>query len=371
MTHVPFLDLRATYVELREELDEAYRRVMESGWYMLGREVEAFESEWAAYCGTRHCVGVGNALNGLEMALRGWDIGPGDEVLVPSNTYIASWLAVTRVGARPVPVEPDPVSANMDPAELSRAISTKSRAVMPVHLYGQCADMQPILKVAEAHGLKVLEDAAQAHGARYRGRCAGSLGHASAFSFYPTKNMGAYGDAGAVTTDDTDLADRLRVLRNYGSRRKYQNEVAGYNSRLDELQAAFLRVRLRHLDSWNGRRSATAGAYLQELDDVHALQLPEVPVNNDPAWHVFVVRHPRRDNLQRALTDAGVGTLIFYPIPPHLSGAYAKSAWGLGDFPIAEKIASTNLALPVGPHLTSSGFDQVVTAVCDAATRLG
>lgn len=348
---VPFLDVGAGYRELRGELDEAFRRVMESGWYILGQEVEAFEAEWAAFCGTRYCVGVGNGLEALHLTLRAWGIGPGDEVIVPANTYIATWLAVSYAGATPVPVEPDPATRNLDPARLEAAITPRTRAVIPVHLYGLPADMDPILAVAGKHGLKVLEDAAQAHGARYKGRPCGSLGDAAGWSFYPGKNLGAFGDAGAVTTDDAELADRLRVLRNYGSRVKYHNELKGFNSRLDPLQAALLRVKLHHLEDWTRRRRAVADAYRRELSGLGALELPVIPDWAEPCWHLFVVRHPRRDELQQALTAAGVGTLIHYPIPPHLSEAYTDAGFRRGNFPIAESLADTVLSLPMGPHL--------------------
>jgi dTDP-4-amino-4,6-dideoxygalactose transaminase len=370
VTSVPFLDLAATYRELQPELDAACHRVLSSGWYILGEEVEAFEQSWAAYCGVRQCVGVGNGLNALELALRAWDVGTGDEVIVPSNTYIASWLAVTSVGAVPVPVEPDEATCNIDPQRIEAAITKRTKVIMPVHLYGQCADMDPILNLARHHGLRVLEDAAQAHGARYHGHRAGSLGDAAAFSFYPTKNLGAYGDAGALVTDDSVLADRVRLLQNYGSRRKYHNEVLGTNSRLDPMQAALLRVRLGYLDAWNERRSARADRYNRELHGASDLRLPAVPEWSDPAWHVFVVHHPQRDALQFALAEAGVGTLIYYPIPPHLSKAYQYLGWSVGAFPIAERLALTNLAMPIGPQMPLEQQDRVVNAVRVAATRL-
>lgn len=360
---IPFLDLRAPYLELKDEFDEAYLRVMEGGWYILGAEVEAFEAAWARHCGTAHCVGVGNGLEALHLVLRAWGIGPGDEVIVPSNTYIATWLAVSYAGATPVPVEPDPRTYNLDPARLEAALSPRTKAILPVHLYGQPADMDPIVEIARRHGLKVLEDAAQAHGARYKGRRTGSLGDAAGWSFYPGKNLGAFGDAGAVTTDDADLADRLRVLRNYGSRVKYHNEVKGFNSRLDPLQAAFLGVKLRRLEEWNQRRERAAAAYLQGLRDVPSLVLPHVPEWAAPCWHLFVVRHPRRDELQRSLEAAGVGTLVHYPIPPHLSQAYASAGAEGGSFPIAEEVASTVLSLPIGPHFDSDSAETVAAAV--------
>ena len=348
---VPFLDVRAGYDELRLELDAAYHRVMDSGWYILGEEVEAFEAEWAAYCGVKHCVGVGNGLEALHLVLRAWRIGGGDEVIVPSNTYIATWLAVSYAGAIPVPVEPDVGTYDLDPARIEAAISPRTKAIIPVHLYGQPADMDRINEIASRHGLKVLEDAAQAHGARYKGRRTGGLGHAAGWSFYPGKNLGAFGDAGAVTTNDTDLADKVRVLRNYGSRVKYLNEVRGFNSRLDPLQAAFLRVKLTRLDEWNARRVAVAGRYLRELAGIPGLTLPGVPDWAEPIWHQFVVRHPRRDALQSALTVQGIGTMIHYPGPPHLSDAYSDFAATPGTLPKAEALAATVLSLPMGPHL--------------------
>lgn len=260
-----FNDFASPYQELKAELDAAYARFMQSGWYVLGKEVEGFEQEYAAYCGSKYCVGVANCLDAMHLVLRAWNIGPGDEVIVPSNTYIATWLAISHAGGTPVPVEPDGRTHNLDPAGLEAALTPRTKAIMPVHLYGQPADMDPIMVFAGRHGLKVLEDAAQAQGAIYKGRRAGALGHAAGHSFYPTKNLGAFGDAGAVTTDDPELAGRLKTLRNYGSQKRYYNEVIGYNSRLDELQAAFLRIKLRRLDEWNARRSKIAAFYLEAL----------------------------------------------------------------------------------------------------------
>lgn len=360
---VPFLDLKSPYRELQSELDAAYRRVMESGWYILGGEVEAFEQEFAAYCGAKHCVGVGNGLEALHLILQAYDIGPGAEVIVPANTYIATWLAVSYAGAVPVPVEPDPRTYNLDPELLERAITPKTRAILPVHLYGQPADMDPIRAVARRHGLKVIEDAAQAHGATYQGRSAGALADAAGWSFYPGKNLGALGDAGAVTTDDKELADRVRVLRNYGSRTKYYNEVKGYNSRLDPLQAAFLRVKLPHLADWNARRKRIIAEYLEGLEDVEEITLPFVPPGIDPSWHLFVICHQRRDQLQQHLTGAGIGTLIHYPVPPHLSEAYAERGSEPGDFPITERLARNVLSLPMGPHLQPDQLREVIAAI--------
>ena len=360
---IPFLDLKAPYQELKEELNEAYRRVMASGWYILGEEVEAFEEEFAAYCGVRHCIGVGNGLEALHLILRAYEIGPGDEVIVPANTYIATWLAVSFAGGSPVPVEPDPRTSNLDPDRIEAAITPRTRAVLPVHLYGQPADMDRIREVARRRGLKVIEDAAQAHGAGLRGRRAGAIGDAAGFSFYPGKNLGAFGDAGAVTTDDPALADRIRLLRNYGSRVKYLNEMKGFNSRLDPLQAAFLRVKLRHLDAWNARRRRAASAYADALREVPDLTLPTVGEGTDPCWHLFVIRHPRRDALQRHLQQAGIGTLIHYPVPPHLSDAYAGGVWKPKDFPITEELAHTVLSIPIGPHLDADAQHVIISAI--------
>ncbi len=333
---------------------------MESGWYILGEEIEAFEREFALYCGAKHCVGVGNGLDALILILRGYGIGPGDDVVVPANTYIASWLAVSYVGATPLPVEPNPETSNIDPDKIEDALTPRTKAIMAVHLYGQPAEMQKIVAIGRRHGLRVVEDAAQAHGAASQGGRTGNLGDGAGFSFYPTKNLGAFGDAGAVATNDDELADRIRVLRNYGSRAKYQNEVKGINSRLDPLQAAFLRVKLKHLDEWNERRQTIARRYLEELADVPDLKLPRAAEGAESCWHLFVVRHPRRDALQQHLKEAGIATLVHYPIPPHLSGAYAGSGWKLGDFPITEDLAATVLSLPIGPHLAAEAVMRII-----------
>ncbi len=359
---VPFLDLQAAYLELADAIDAATRSVIGGGWYILGRELEGFERRYAHYVGARHCVGVGCGLDALELSLRAMDIGSGDEVVVPSNTYIATWLAVSLVGARPVPVEPDEQTYTLDPQRLKDAVTPRTRAVVPVHLYGQCADMDPILEVCAAHGLPVLEDAAQAHGARYRGAPVGSIGDATAWSFYPTKNLGAMGDAGAVTTNDDELADRIRVLRNYGSRRKYENEVLGVNSRLDEVQAAILSAKLERLDEWNERRRTVAARYLENLAGT-GLTLPGVAGWGEPVWHVFVVRTPARDALQQHLRRAGVETLIHYPTPPYRQAAYASLELPPGSTTISDAIHREVLSLPIGPHLRETDVDRVVHAV--------
>jgi dTDP-4-amino-4,6-dideoxygalactose transaminase len=360
---VPFLDMKSQYLELKSEFDEAYQRVMASGWYILGGEVEAFEQEFAAYIGAKHCIGVGNGLEALQLILMGYGIGGGDEVIVPANTYIASWLAVSYTGAKPIPVEPDPATCNIDPERIEEALTSRTKAIMPVHLYGQTVEMEKIWKIAERHNLKIIEDAAQTHGGWYRDRMVGDLGDAAGFSFYPTKNLGAFGDAGAVVTNEDALADKVRVLRNYGSRKKYYNEAKGHNSRLDPLQAAFLRVKLRYLDEWNQRRSRIATHYLGRLRDLPGLGLPHVPPGVIPVWHVFIVSHPERERLQEYLKENGVGTLIHYPVPPHLSEAYRDLGYHAGDFPITEKMASTFLSIPIGPHLSMDDAGYVVEAI--------
>lgn len=360
---VPFLDVKASYDELQAELDEAYQRCMQVGWYILGEELNAFEQEFADYCGTKHCIGVGNGLDALNLTLRAYGIGSGDEVIVPANTYIATWLAISHTGALPVPIEPDVHTFNIDPNLIEAAITARTRAIMPVHLYGHPADMNPILAIAERYGLKVIADAAQAHGARYKGQPIGSLGDAAGFSFYPTKNLGAFGDAGAIVTNDDALADQLRLLRNYGSRTKYFNEIVGYNSRLDPLQASFLRVKLKHLDKWNQRRQTIAKRYLEGLSGVENLILPNVAEWAEPVWHLFVVRHPNRDSIQMVLEQKGIGSLIHYMVPPHLSDAYAKNTWQTVDLPITEQISDSVLSLPMGPHLEIPQIEYVIQAL--------
>lgn len=362
---IQFLDLKAPYLELKQELDAAIARVVSSGWFIGGPEVDQFESEYATYCGATQAVGVANGLDALHLALRAMDVGPGDEVIVPSNTYIATWLAVSQCGAKPVPVEPDARTYNIDPNRIEAVITTRTKVILPVHLYGQPADMDPILAIARKHGLRVLEDGAQAHGARYKGQRLGAHGDAVAWSFYPGKNLGAMGDGGAVTTNDEQIADRLRLLRNYGSRVKYVNEVQGYNSRLDPLQAAILRVKLAHLDAWNARRSNIAARYKQGLAGC-GLTLPHVPAWAEPAWHLYVVLNPQRDAFQKSLADVGVGTLIHYPVPPHLQSAYADLGLGKGKFPIAEQIHNEVLSLPISPSMTVEQANQVIVACREA-----
>lgn len=361
---VTFADVHWTYAALRSELDRAYQRVMDSGWYILSDEVKAFEAEFAEYCGTRHCVAVGNGLEALTIALRALEIGPGDEVIVPANTYIASWLAITAVGATPVPVDADEATANIDPALIPAVLGPATKAILPVHLYGQPADVRAIAEATKASaGLAVVEDAAQAHGARLDGRRAGALGSAAGFSFYPTKNLGAFGDAGAIVTDDEAIADFARLFRNYGSPRKYDNVLPGANSRLDPLQAAFLRVKLAHLDNWNARRAEIAERYLSEIPECGGLlRLPRVLNGSEPVWHVFCVRSELRDQLAAALNAKGIETLIHYPVPPYASGAYAADGpWPA--MPVSDRLAAQSLSLPMGPHLDDDAVAAVIAAV--------
>jgi dTDP-4-amino-4,6-dideoxygalactose transaminase len=356
---IQFLDLGAAYREIQAELELAVLASLRSGWYIGGQDVEAFEQEYAAFTETEQCVGVANGLDALHLALVAMGIGAGDEVVVPSNTYIATWLAVSRCGAVPVPVEPVESTYNLDPNKIEPAITPRTKVILPVHLYGQPADLDPILALARKHGLRVLEDAAQAHGSRYKGKRIGGHGDVVAWSFYPGKNLGALGDAGAITTNDSEIADRVRVLRNYGSRVKYVNEVKGYNSRLDPVQATALRVKLKYLDEWNARRAAIAALYSAELAGT-GLVLPHVPAWADPAWHLFVVQHAKRDSIQKSLRKAGIGSLIHYPIPPHLQEAYRDASYGPGRFPIAEKMANRLLSLPIGPQLQPADVEAVV-----------
>ncbi len=360
MKQVPFLDLQRIHREIRAPLEAAFHRVLDSGWFIMGPEVEAFEVEFAKYCGVKHCVGVGNGLDALHLLLRAYGIGRGDEVLVPSNTFIATWLAVSQCGATPVPVEPCAETHNIDPDALAAAITPRTRAIMPVHLYGQPADMDPINAFARRHGLIVIEDAAQAQGAEYKGRRAGSLGNAAATSFYPGKNLGALGDGGAVLTDDASIADKVRLLRNYGSRIKYEHQDIGYNTRLDEMQAAFLRVKLALLDDWNARRRALAGTYTALLQNT-GLGLPWVPAWADPVWHLYVVRSSNRDALRAHLDRCGVSTVIHYPIPPHRQVCYAEYA--SHNLPIAETLANEVLSLPMSPFLTEKEASHVMETV--------
>ncbi|HKU28793.1 MAG TPA: DegT/DnrJ/EryC1/StrS family aminotransferase [Candidatus Sulfotelmatobacter sp.] len=360
--NIPFLDLRAGVEELRADVDLAIARVLNSGQYILGTEVEAFEQEFADYCGASHCVGVSNGLDALRLVLAAWQIGPGDEVIVPSNTYIATWLAVSNCGATPVPVEPLESTHNIDPAGVEAAITPRTKAIIAVHLYGQPADLNPILAIARARDLKVLEDAAQAHGATYHAQRIGAHADAVAWSFYPGKNLGALGDAGAITTNSDALDVQLRALRNYGSKVKYVNEMRGYNCRLDPLQAAILRVKLVHLDEWNARRTRIANVYSETLSDC-AVAIPAVPSWAKPSWHLYVIRCANRDRLMGALAERGIQTLIHYPIPPHLQGAYSGMHIRPASVQVAETLASQVLSLPMGPQQSLEATHAVAAAV--------
>lgn len=368
--HIPFLDLKDVNARQRDALITAFTEVLDAGWFIHGKQCEAFDAEFAAYCEAKHCIGVSNGLDALHLILRAMSIGPGDEVIVPSNTFIATWLAVSFAGATPVPVEPREDTCNLDPELIASAITPRTRAIIPVHLYGQPAEIDPILEIARAHGLKVIEDAAQSHGARYHGKRTGSLGDAAAFSFYPGKNLGALGDGGAVTTSDPELAQRIRMLSNYGSQKKYVHEAAGFNARLDEVQAALLRVKLRQLDSDNAIRQRLVAIYTRELANL-PLTLQAVPGGIEPVWHLFTIRHPARDQLQATLSTMGVGTAIHYPTSPHRQGAYATTELGTLELPISDRIHAQTVSLPLSPVHTEEEVLQVAEAVRRAVAEIG
>lgn len=357
---VPFLDIAAAHAELRVELDATWKRVVDSSYFITGPELTAFETAFADYCGTRHCIGVGNGLDALSILLRAADIGEGDEVLVPSHTFIATWYAVTHVGATPVPVEIDPATYNLDPTLIEQAITPRTRAIMPVHLYGQLAQMDEIRDIAQRHGLRVFEDAAQAVGATLHGKRAGKFSDGAGFSFYPGKNLGALGDGGAIVTDDDELANRARTIRNYGSQKKYHHERIGYNTRLDELQAALLHTKLATIDAWNDRRRSVAAKYLDLLAGLDIV-LPTVPAGHEPVWHLFVIRHLDRDGLRERLTDHGIETIIHYPIAPLQQPAYEHM--DTRATPLAEQAAAEVLSLPIGPHVTEAQSDHVIATL--------
>ncbi|MBB6468228.1 DegT/DnrJ/EryC1/StrS family aminotransferase [Aminobacter carboxidus] len=361
---IPFLNLAAAYQELKVEIDAAVSRVLDSGWYILGPEVDAFESDFADYCEAAYAVGVGNGLDALVIGLRALGVGPGDEVIVPSNTFIATWLAVSSVGAKLIPVEPDLATCNLDPKRTASAITSRTKAIIPVHLYGAPCDMDPIIALAREKGLSVIEDAAQAHGARYRGRRIGSHSDLVCWSFYPGKNLGAMGDGGAITTNRPELADRLRVLRNYGSREKYRNDVKGMNTRLDPIQAAILRVKLKHLDAWNARRRKIADFYLAALKG-SSLVLPQNPDWSEPVWHLFVVRSRQRDALMAHLSKQGISALVHYPIPPHRQQAYAVDGFSSDAFGVSDAMSDQVVSLPIGPHMSEQDARKVTSVVLD------
>lgn len=363
---IAFLDLQQVNARHSDEIADALLRVANSGWYVLGEETAEFERAFAQYCGTEHCIGVANGLEALQLILLGYGIGPGDEVIVPSHTFIATWLAVSHTGAKPVPVEPEPHHYNLDPARIEAAITGRTRAIIAVHLYGHPADIDAVRAVAERHGLRVIEDAAQAHGARLRGLRVGGLGDAAAFSFYPGKNLGALGDAGAITTRDAGLAERLRKLRNYGSSRKYEHDVKGFNSRLDEIQSAVLRVKLNHLDEDNSLRQKLAAQYCALLRDV-PVELPALQDAVEPVWHLFVVRCQQRDALQAHLQRDGIGTVVHYPTPCHRQPAYQHDRWP--SLPYAERLAREVISLPMSPSLRPQDVELVAAAVRDFARQ--
>ncbi len=366
MLRVPFLDVHAGYAELKDEVDAAVDRVLRSGQYILGPEVENFEQDFAAYCDAKYAVGVGNGLDALVLALRAVDIGAGHEVIVPSNTFIATWLAVSQCGAIPVPVDMDEQTQNIDSTCVKAAITSRTRAIIPVHLFGQPCDLDPIIQIAREHKLNIIEDAAQAHGARYRGRRIGAHSDMVSWSFYPGKNLGAMGDGGAITTDDKCLYDKLKKLRNYGSSVKYQHEYQGRNSRLDAVQAAILGVKLKWLDIWNERRKKIASMYLDALNDTDLI-LPHVLAQTDPVWHLFVIRHPERDKLQKKLDESGIDTLVHYPLPPGAQAAYASSEHTRADdSSLHMRAAMQNLSLPIGPHLDESQARRVIESIKNA-----
>jgi dTDP-4-amino-4,6-dideoxygalactose transaminase len=359
---VPFLSLLPTYLEIKDEIDAAVERVLSSGWYILGEEVFRFESQWAKYCGSKEAIGVSNGLDALKLSLHALGIGPGDEVIVPSNTYIATFLAVSECGATPVPVEPDITTYNIDVNLIEDAITERTKCILPVHLYGYPADMETIVSIARKHRLYVVEDAAQAHGSAICDKRIGCHGDLVCWSFYPGKNLGAFGDAGAITTNNTNLAGKIRALSNYGSSQKYVNDYIGFNCRMDPIQAAILGVKLKYLDQWQARRSFCSDYYKKNLN-IPKLALPASPHNGTHAWHLFVIQVDDRDRLQNHLDKLEIGTLIHYPIPPHKQRAYSSSGLSSLHLPIAERLAKSLLSLPIGPHLSDASLSHVVASV--------
>lgn len=362
---VPFLDIEATYRELQSQIDKAVKDVLTGGWFILGQNVTKFEEEYAKYCGVKYCLGVGNGMDALELILRAYGIGPGDEVIVPANTYIATTLVVNLVGATPVLVEPDPDTYNIDPDKIEDQISKKTKAIIAVHLYGQSANINKIKLICKKYDIKLIEDAAQAHGALHFGKKAGSLADAAGFSFYPGKNLGAYGDAGAVTTNDQKVADYVRQARNYGSEVKYYNLIKGFNTRLDEIQAAVLRVKLKYLDKWNKRRQKIATFYLKQFNPKNNPNfiLPKVKEGNQPVWHLFVVRTKKRDQFREFLAEKGIGHLIHYPLPFYKQKAYQELSKYKNNFPLTNLISTEVISLPIGPHLQQKQVQYVVETV--------
>lgn len=358
---IPFLNLKNINDQYSNELKAAANRVIDSGWYILGEEVASFEQEFASYCGTNHCIGVSNGLDALKLILKAYEFGPGDEIIVPSNTYIASILAISETGATPILVEPDSKTYNLDPRLLEEKITDNTKAILVVHLYGRVADMESICAIAKKHNLKVVEDAAQAQGGMSHGKRTGNLGDAAGFSFYPGKNLGALGDAGAITTNDDELAEKIKALRNYGSHIKYENLYKGYNHRLDEMQAAFLKVKLNHLDRENDTRRSIAEMYLKGIKNLEVI-LPQLPSQSEQhVWHVFAIRTSRRDELQAYLAENGIQTMIHYPIPPHLQEAYKE--WSHHHYPVSEQIHNEVMSLPISPVQTKEDTQTIIDAI--------
>lgn len=367
--NINFLDVKSTYTELENEINGAITNVLKSGRYILGNEVDLFENEWAKYCEADFSVGVGNGFDALQLSLRALGVGQGDEVIVPSNTYIATWLAVSHCGAKPVPVEPNEETYNINPLLIEKAITDKTKVILPVHLYGQPADLDPILKIAKKHNLYVLEDAAQCHGARYKSRRIGTHGDAVCWSFFPGKNLGAFGDGGAITTNNKEIATKLKVLRNYGSEKKYYNSYLGFNSRLDPIQAAILRIKLKVLDKWNSRRKNIAFNYLKLLENLN-IKIPFVPSWADPVWHLFVVRTQKRDIFQTQLFSRGIETIIHYPVPPHKQKAFTEKGYNNQHLPISENMAKEIISLPIGPHLEDKDLKFIISSIQEIMSSL-
>ena len=357
---IKFLDLKTVNERFRTEMDAASKRVLDSGWYLLGKEIERFEADFAAYCGVKHCIGVANGLDALKLIIKGYGFGPGDEIIVPANTYIASILAISDNGCTPILVEPKWETRLIDDVLIDAAVTPRTKAIMVVHLYGRAMNMTKVWEIAKKYNLKVIEDSAQAHGAMFEGRRTGNLGDASGFSFYPGKNLGCLGDGGAVTTNDDELAAKIRALRNYGSDVKYHFPYRGTNSRLDEIQAAWLGVKLPHLDADNQRRREIAARYCEEIKNP-LIELPQGPNDESMVWHVFAVTCPKRDEFQKYLAERGIQTVIHYPIPPHKQPCYTE--WNARHFPITERIHREILSLPISPVLTDEEVGEVVRIV--------
>jgi len=360
-----FLNIGATYTELRKEIDISLQDVLDSGSFILGRHVDLFEKNFARFCGAKYCIGVGNGMDALELILRAYGIGPGDEVIVPANTYVATVLIVNLVGATPIFVEPDPQTFNIDPNRIEKAITKKTKAVIAVHLYGQTADIKKIKSICKKNKIKLIEDAAQAHGALHYKKKAGSMGDSAGFSFYPGKNLGAFADGGAVVTNDSKVAEYVQMARNYGSKIKYFNLVKGFNTRLSEMQAAILDVKLKHLDKWNKRRQKIAEYYLTHLnpDHVDSFILPHVGEANKHVWHLFVIQTKKRDELQAYLLKNGIHTLIHYPVPPYAQKAYAEYNHLSPHFPISNRMSNEVLSLPIGPHLSEKEVEYICKVI--------